>query len=136
MGGAVVAGNKVIANMGLFEAHGAQRDGMSRLRAPVNEGEKQATVSKDLDWKEGDHVYFAPTTVNWQHSDYLEVESYEATSGLLKLKEPFEYYHYGASSSTGGDYNGVDMRGEVILLTRNIVVQGTSYDDWGGTILT
>jgi hypothetical protein len=54
----------------------------------------------------------------------------------LKLKEAFDYYHYGASSSTGGDYNGVDMRGEVILLTRNIVVEGTSYDDWGGTILT
>ena len=51
MSGAVEAGNKVIANMGLFEAHGAPRDGMSRLRRSVKEGDKETVVEPNLDWK-------------------------------------------------------------------------------------
>ena len=124
MDGAVEAGNKVIANMGLFEAHGAQRSKMSRLLRSVNENEKEALVETGLDWVAGDQLYFAPTTVNWKHSDYLEIESYDSTSGIVVLTEKFDFYHYGAYTSTGGDYNDVDMRGEVVLLTRNIVIKG------------
>jgi hypothetical protein len=138
MDGAVEAGNKVIANMGLFQAHGAQRSQFSRLKRSVNEREKEALVETGLDWVAGDQLYFAPTTVNWKHSDYLEIESYDATSGIVKLKEEFDFYHYGAYTSTGerGAYNDLDMRGEVILLTRNIVIEGESSDDWGGHIVT
>lgn len=34
------------------------------------------------------------------------------------------HYHWGASTSTASKYNGVDIRGEVILLTRNIQIIG------------
>ena len=34
-------------------------------------------------------------------------------------------YHWGASLSTTSKYNGVDIRGEVLLLTRNIQIFGS-----------
>jgi len=37
--------------------------------------------------------------------------------------------------STADDYDGVDMRGEVVLLTRNVKIQGEDVDGWGGQVL-
>lgn len=67
------------------------------------------------------------------HSDYRTIVSYIGSQ--IKLDEPLDYYHYGTGSSTGSSYDGVDMRTEVILLTRNIVISGDEADDWGGQIL-
>jgi hypothetical protein len=35
-------------------------------------------------------------------------------------------------TSIEADFNGVDMRGEVLLLTRNIVIAGEDIESWGG----
>jgi len=61
----------------------------------------------------------------------LTVETYNDANGYLTLTEPFVHYHFGAADTTG-DYQGLDMRGEVSILTRNIVIMGTETDDWGG----
>lgn len=45
-------------------------------------------------------------------------------------------YHWGAEKSTAEKYNGVDIRGEVVSLTRNIKVMGEDVESWGGQILT
>jgi len=53
------------------------------------------------------------------------------------LKEAFEFYHFGQDFTTAKLYSGVDTRGEVRLLTRNIKVIGDDDGDkWGGNILT
>ena len=41
------------------------------------------------------------------------------------------YYHYGAPDSTASKYSGIDIRGEVLLLTRNILIHGQDIDGWG-----
>lgn len=41
------------------------------------------------------------------------------------------FYHWGAEKSTGEDYSGVDMRGEVLILSRNIKVVGQDIESWG-----
>ena len=51
------------------------------------------------------------------------------------MDEPLVYYHWGAASSTEDYFNGIDMRGEVLLLTRNVVIQGEDYDHWGGQVV-
>ena len=89
-----------------------------------------------LDWVAGDELYFPPTASHPRHHDYLTVASYLPDTGRLVLTSAFEYYHFGAKSSTGDDYNGVDMRGLAILLTRNIVIQGDASNDWGCATLT
>ena len=38
--------------------------------------------------------------------------------------------------STASKYNGVDIRGEVLLLTRNIQIIGSRLDGWGGQVVT
>jgi hypothetical protein len=41
---------------------------------------------------------------------------------------PLTYYHFGASASTAASYEGLDMRGEVVLLTRNVKIEGDPDD--------
>jgi len=38
--------------------------------------------------------------------------------------------------STASKYNGVDIRGEVVLLNRNIQIIGQDLDGWGGQVVT
>lgn len=50
----------------------------------------------------------------------------------MTITTALQFYHYGAFSA--GDY-GVDMRGEVILLSRNVRVVGDPNDSWGCTFV-
>lgn len=72
--------------------------------------------------------------MQYDHSDYRTIVSYQ--NGLITLDQALDHYHWGDGLSTAQDYNGVDMRGEVILLTRNIKVVGEDADGWGGQILS
>jgi hypothetical protein len=127
--------NKVLGIVGLAKMYGQPRDRMSRLKATVNRGDKSATVSSGLDWKRGDKLALMPTALQNLHTDYMEVESYESDTGEVFFTEGTRYYHWGASVSTGDDYSGVDMRGEVMLLSRNVRVIGDDNHAWGGQIV-
>ena len=50
--------------------------------------------------------------------------SYDSSTGDIVLDRALSYDHYGASKSTASKYNGVDIRGEVVLLTRNVRIVG------------
>ena len=60
--------------------------------------------------------------MQYHHSDYRKIVSYNAQGGIIKLDEPLDFYHWGQYQSTAKDYNGVDMRTEVVLLSSNIKV--------------
>lgn len=64
-----------------------------------------------------------------------EIESYDPTTGIITFTEQLKYYHWGNKVSTSRDYSGVDMRCEVILLSRNIRIVGNNTDSWGGQIV-
>lgn len=80
-------------------------------------------------------LYFAPTNHNSYHHEYIEIEEYNEKTGLLKLKEPFEFYHYGGGDQSD-DWGGIDVRCEVILLTRNVQIVGDGSNDWGCALMT
>ena len=65
----------------------------------------------------------------------MTVASYTSATGELYLVESFQYYHFGAWD-TEDDFNDVDMRGEVAILSRNVKIEGTDEDAWGCQILT
>jgi len=65
----------------------------------------------------------------------MTIESYDSGTGLTTFTEGLNFYHWGQVSSTASNYNGVDMRGEVVLLTRNVKVVGEDIDTWGGQIV-
>jgi hypothetical protein len=64
------------------------------------------------------------------------VRSYDSNSGKVSIDTSLNYYHWGKSESTAADYSGLDMRGEVILLTRNVVIDAEDIESWGGQIVT
>jgi hypothetical protein len=97
---------------------------MSRLRQTVNKGDRTVLVATDLDWVPGDELALMPTSMDHSHTDYVTVESYEIRTGEVVFSEALEYYHWGTETSTEQEY-GIDMRGEIVLLSRNIQVTGT-----------
>ena len=95
-------------------------------------GNTTAFVEPTLDWVAGDQLYLAPTATQYTHSDYMTIQSYNNQTGQIVFTKPLNFYHWGDPISTASEYNGVDMRGEVILLTRNVRVVGNDSDSWGG----
>lgn len=94
------------------------------------------TLAAGLGLVTGDSLGFAASDARSSHSDYALVSSYDNVTGQLVLDRPLTHYHYGASQSTGADFNGVDMRGEVYILSRNVKIQGEDSDGWGCQIVT
>lgn len=84
----------------------------------------------------GDRIYLAPTGHKHLNSDYCEIVSYDKASGKVELKEELKYNHFGDNESTAGKLSGIDRRGEVILLTRNVRIEGNDYDAWGAQVVT
>lgn len=83
----------------------------------------------------GDKLHIAPTAIQYDHSDYKTITAYNSGTGEVTLDSGLSYYHWGASASTAADYDDVDMRGEVTLLTRNVQILGEDVDGWGGQVL-
>lgn len=131
----IEAGNKVLTVVGLAHLYGEKRDRMSRLHETVLKGANNAFVEAGLDWRAGDQVALMPTATQATHFDYMTIDSYDANTGEIIFTDEIYFYHWGKATSTAGDYNGVDMRGEVVLLTRNVKIVGENTDSWGGQIL-
>jgi len=65
-------------------------------------------------------------------SDDVFVTAYDNVTGFTTIDRELDFYHWGASESKKDKYNGADMRGEVLLLTRNILIKGEDIESWGG----
>lgn len=83
-------------------------------------GDTKISVSSGLDWQTGDKIGLLPTGKKHFESDYAVIQSYDAVTGLVTLDRPLDYYHFGSATSTAQKYSGVDIRGEVVLLTRSV----------------
>lgn len=108
---------------------------MTRLVEPAKIGDTKIKIeTKDVDLVEGDRIALAPTDSKYDTGETKTVVSYK--NGEVELDSPLEWYHFGAAESTAEKYNGIDLRGEVLSLSRNIKIIGTKVDDWGAQILT
>lgn len=54
----------------------------------------------------------------------------------MTLNVTLDHYHWGQASSTANDFEGVDLRGEVVLLSRNVRIVGEDIESWGGQMVT
>jgi hypothetical protein len=135
LGGTISAGNKVLATVGTVKMYGKSRSSQSRLTATALAGATTISVATGLDWGAGDKLHIAPTATQFGHSDYKTITGYNTSTGVVTLDSALSYYHWGASASTATDYDDVDMRGEVTLLTRNVQILGEDVDGWGGQVL-
>jgi len=131
---AIEAGNKLIAVVGRMQAYGKKRDDsiMSRLTQVANKGDTGFFVEPGLDWVAGDRLGLLPTSYQWDTFDEVFIESYDSETGEVVADRTLDYYHFGRETSTGDLYSGLDMRGEVVLLTRNVKIIGEDIESWGG----
>ena len=130
----VDSSNKHFIVTSKVELHGKKRSESSRMRSSANPGDLKFRVAPDLDWKAGDLLGLAPTNMDARMYEYVTIKSYNSGSGEVEAEEKLKSYHYGAPDSTGDKYRGVDMRGEVLLLSRNIMI--TSNKETNSTHLT
>jgi hypothetical protein len=130
--GAVEAGNKLIANTGKIFFYGKQRENrVSRLTKAATPSSNKIYVGKNLDWKVGDRIAIAPTGVKFNETDEAVITAYDASSGEVTLDSALRFQHYGAATSTASSYSGVDIRAEVAVLTRNILIKAQDIENWG-----
>lgn len=134
---AVETGNKVIANYNIMKMFGMPRKNkMSRLRSEAHKGQHTFDVEPGLDWVPGDRIVLLPTNYVRHMKDDCFIHSYDNETGSLTINTTLNHYHWGAPENPGADFNDIDIRGEVVLLTRNVKIVGEDVDGWGGHILT
>ena len=129
-------GNKVIANTGNMTMYGKSVDvKATRLSAPAAAGATSITV-KDApsDWKAGDKLGIAPSGRDWEQRDAVTVKN--VTGNTINLNEALTFDHYGAASVDADVSGTIDIRAEVVHLSRNIKVVGTNTDGWGAHVVT
>lgn len=129
-------GNKILVNTGTIAMYGTTRYNiLPRLLLPVYAGDDECYLEPGLDIVEGDYLYFGPTALQHDHGEYLTVLTHNQDTGHTTFTTEFEYYHFG-DYDTEDNFSGLDMRGEVAILTQNVVIEGTDDDGWGGQVLT
>jgi len=130
---AIEAGNKLIANVNVMKIYGKKRSWkMTRLHQPALKGDKHFYVEPGLDMVAGDRLGLLPTSYTSDAVDDVFVTAYDTTSGKVDISTTLNYYHWGRAESTGPDHDGLDMRGEVLLLTRNVKIDAEDIQSWGG----
>lgn len=129
-------GNKVIANTGKLEMWG-KTVGLkwTRLATTASAGAKTITLADTpTDWAVGDEIGIAPNGRDYTHRDFGVIK---AISGkTIELESALVYEHYGAASVDATISGGIDIRAEVLHLTRNIKVAGTNEDGWGAHVVS
>ena len=121
-------GNKVLAVLeGNLVLQGIPRVPVwTVLQKTANPGENKITVSGPIDWVAGEEIVIASSSTNPFEPERMTILSVDNKLPLLPvvtLSSPLLYTHYG-DVETYGTSDTIDMRAEVILLTRNIVIQG------------
>jgi len=103
---------------------------MVRVIEPAVVGATSIKVDTGLtDWQVDDKVWLAPTSFNALASDYITIETINTETGVITFTTALKYYHFGAAESTASHYNDVvDIRGEVVILSRNVRVVGDNTD--------
>lgn len=133
------AGPKQLANTGLISMFGAPRaKTLFRLHQNVNTGNQRILVDGGLDLQPGDLLALSASTADSHSGERVEVASYATLAdgtGEVILKGRTRHFHYGASYNVNAQH-GVDMRAEVVLLSRSIVIRGTDEAGWGGQVIT
>jgi hypothetical protein len=115
---------------GTLELHGDRENAWTKLAKTAQKGANRIEVLNAAGWRAGDEIVLASTDFNPRQAERGTVTA--VSGNTLTLDRPLQYMHFGEITF------GVDERGEVGLLSRNIRIQAsedaaTSY--FGGHIM-
>ena len=115
---------------GSLSLHGDRENTWSKLAETADAGSTRIEVLDASGWKVGDEIVLASTDFNPRQAETRHISAIRGNT--ITLDQPLEYMHFGEVTY------GVDERGEVGLLTRNIKVQGSADAEetyFGGHIM-
>jgi cell migration-inducing and hyaluronan-binding protein len=120
----------IIMLNGTLSLHGDRANSWTKLARTAKAGSARIEVLNAAGWRKGDEIVLASTDFD---SKQAEKRTITAVSGnALVLDKPLNYMHFGEITF------GVDERGEVGLLTRNIRIQASDDAErsyFGGHIM-
>ncbi|XP_051056113.1 LOW QUALITY PROTEIN: cell surface hyaluronidase-like [Phodopus roborovskii] len=96
---------------------------LSGFRVEIADGAKLHLLDDVSSWEAGDRIVVASTDYSmYQAEEFTLLPCPECSRFQVKVKETPQYLHVGEI------IDGIDMRAEVGILTRNIVIQGEMED--------
>jgi cell migration-inducing and hyaluronan-binding protein len=115
---------------GTLSLHGDRRNSWTKLSATAKAGATKIDVLNASGWRKGDVIVLASTDFD---PALAEKRTIVAVAGnAVTLDKPLKYMHYGRIT------DGVDERGEVGMLTRNILIHASDDAEktyFGGHIM-
>ncbi len=115
---------------GTLNLHGDRTNSWTKLARTAKAGSARIEVLNASGWRKGDVIVLAPTDFD---STQAEKRTIAAIAGnVITLDQPLKYMHFGKITF------GVDERGEVGMLTRNILIQASEDAErsyFGGHIM-
>ena len=115
---------------GTLNLHGNREHTWTKLAKTAEAGSSQIEVLDASEWRVGDEIVLASTDFNPRQAEKRRIAAISGTA--ITLDRPLEYMHFGEITF------GVDERGEVGLLTRNIRIQSSedsTENYFGGHIM-
>ncbi len=115
---------------GTLNMHGTSRNTWTKLAKTAERGATSISVLDASEWRAGEEIVLASTDFDPRQAERRTIT--RVSGNTISFAEPLQYMHYGEVTF------GVDERGEVAMLTRNIKVEAsedaaTSY--LGGHIM-
>jgi hypothetical protein len=102
---------------GTLNVHGNRNHTWTKLSSIVAAGATSINVLDASGWRAGDEIVLASTDFNPRQAERRTIT--RVSGNTISFAEPLEYMHYGEITF------GVDERGEVANLTRNIKIQAS-----------
>ncbi len=115
---------------GKLSLHGEREHTWSKLSKTAEKGSTQIEVLDASGWRQGDEIVLASTDFDPRQAEKRTITAVQGNT--ITLDRPLEYMHFGQITF------GVDQRGEVGLLTRNIRIQASDDAEqsyFGGHIM-
>ena len=106
---------------GVLSLYGDWENAWTKLAETAEAGSTRINVLDASGWKVGDEIVLASTDFNPRQAERRHITLIRRNR--ITLDEPLEYMHFGEITY------GVDERGEVGMLTRNIKVQASADAD-------
>src|SRR5690606_30558262 len=115
---------------GKLNLHGDRKNSWTKLAKTAEKGATRIEVLDASEWRVGDEIVLASTDFNPRQAEKRRIV--RIRGNVITLDRPLEWMHFGEITY------GVDERGEVGLLTRNIRIQASAdaEESWfGGHIM-
>ena len=120
----------IVLMRGTLNLHGDREHTWTKLARTAQAGSAEIEVLDARGWRVGDEIVLASTDFDPRQAERRTIS--RVSGNQLTLDEPLEYMHFGQVTF------GVDQRGEVGLLSRNIRIQASEDSEktfFGGHIM-